>query len=188
MVALPATGGMPANGPLWLWSGLGACGGLLGRPPGLGDNLLCRLGPGKRLAPRIPRIDKASDRGDELGDAGEAATSDCLASEDPKEHFHKVHPAGRGWREMQVDPWVLLQPGAHLGMVMGGIVVQHQVQLTPGIGAGDLLTERQELGVAMSIEAAVGDLAGGDLQRGEQRRRTVPDVVVGAALGAARTQ
>ena len=89
---------------------------------------------------------------------------------------------------MQVDTGVLLQPGAHLGMVMGGVVVQHEVQLTPGIGAGDLLTEHQELGVAMSIEAAVGDLAGGDLQSGEQRRRTMPDVVVGAALGAARTQ
>jgi hypothetical protein len=37
--------------------------------------------------------------------------------------------------------------------------------------------------VAVAGSALVGDAPGGDLQRGEQRGRSVPDVIVGALLG-----
>lgn len=40
----------------------------------------------------------------------------------------------------------------------------------------------------MTGKAAVGHLTGGDLQRSEQGRGAVADIVVGAALGTARAQ
>ena len=62
---------------------------------------------------------------------------------------------------------------------MGGVVVDHDVQLAPRVGLGDVLEERQEFLVAMPRVAGVGHLAGGDLECGEQGGGAVPDVVVG---------
>jgi hypothetical protein len=66
-----------------------------------------------------------------------------------------------------------------VGVLVGGVVVGHHVHLDPGVGAGDLFEERQELGVGVPVVAGVGDLAGGDLQGREQGGGAVPDVVVG---------
>ena len=60
-----------------------------------------------------------------------------------------------------------------------GVVVHDQVQLALGVGAGDLLEEREELLVAVAGFDGAGDLAGGDLQRREHGGRAVPLVVVG---------
>ena len=72
-------------------------------------------------------------------------------------------------------------------MLVGGVVVDHDVQFAPRVGLGDLLEEPQELLVAVPVVAGVDHLAGGDLECGEQGGGAVPDVVVGAA-GAARPQ
>ncbi len=66
------------------------------------------------------------------------------------------------------------------GVFVGAVVVAHDVQLAARVGLGDLLEELEELAVAVVLVAGVGDLAGGDLQRGEQRGGAVTDVVVGA--------
>jgi hypothetical protein len=85
------------------------------------------------------------------------------------------------------DPRVAGQPGLDRGMFVGGVVVAHEVQLRLGAGLGDLFEEAQELLVAMPGVAGVGDLAGGDLQRGEQRGDAVAEVVIGLALRDARS-
>jgi hypothetical protein len=72
----------------------------------------------------------------------------------------------------------------HLGVLVGGVVVADHVQLPARVGAGDLLEEGEELLVAVAGGAPVDDVPGRDLQRGEQGRGAVPDVVVGALLGA----
>jgi hypothetical protein len=57
------------------------------------------------------------------------------------------------------------------------------VQLPAWVAAGDLLEEGQELLVAMARGALADDVPGRDLQRGEQGRGPVADVVVGALIG-----
>ena len=47
------------------------------------------------------------------------------------------------------------------------------------VGLCDLLEEGQELGVAVAWGEGIGDVAGGDLQRGEQGGGAVADIVVG---------
>jgi hypothetical protein len=49
------------------------------------------------------------------------------------------------------------QPDADRRMVVGGVVVDHHVQLAAGIGGGDLAQEGAELLVAVSLGAGVGD-------------------------------
>ncbi len=63
--------------------------------------------------------------------------------------------------EVQLDPPVVRQPLADLGMLVGAVVVAHDVQLAARVGGGDLLEEAQELPVAMPREAGCNDLAGG---------------------------
>jgi hypothetical protein len=75
------------------------------------------------------------------------------------------------------------QPDADRRMLVGGVVVDHHVQLAAGIGGGDLAEEGAELLVAVSLGAGVGDPPGGHLQRREQRGGAVPEVVEGLPLG-----
>ena len=78
-------------------------------------------------------------------------------------------------------------------MLVGGVVVHHPVQLDRragfvgdvGVGALDLLEEREELLVAVPRLERRGHLPGGDLQRREQRRGAVAVVVMGATLDPA---
>jgi hypothetical protein len=58
------------------------------------------------------------------------------------------------------------------------------VQLLARVGLGDELEEVQELGFAVAVITAVGDLPGRDLQSGEQRGGPVALVVVGGLSGS----
>ena len=87
---------------------------------------------------------------------------------------------------MQRDPGVLVQPAGDVVVLVGVVVVEHDVQPAARVGLRDQFEEVQELGLAVTLVAAVGDLAGGDLQRGEQRRGAVALVVVGGLLGQPR--
>jgi hypothetical protein len=72
---------------------------------------------------------------------------------------------------------------------VGGVVVADDVQLDTGMGFGDQLQERQELGVGVPRIAGVGgDLAGGDLECGEQAGGAVADVIVGLLFGNSLAQ
>ena len=86
---------------------------------------------------------------------------------------------------MDMDSGVRCEPGLHLRMLVGGVIVHDQVQLLVGVAAGEVAEEDQELLVPVPWFAHAGDLAGGDLERGEQGGGAVPDVVVGALLGMA---
>jgi len=77
------------------------------------------------------------------------------------------------------------QPGLDLGVLVGGVVVEHD-QLAAWIGASDQLEEAQELTVPVSRVTGVGHVTGGHLQGGKQGRGAVPDIIVGAPLDPAR--
>jgi hypothetical protein len=83
---------------------------------------------------------------------------------------------------VQLHAGMALEPGTHHRMRVGGQVVDHHVQLAARIGTGDLAQEGQELLMAVPLGAGLGDLAGGHLQRGEQRGGAVPDVVRAGGL------
>ena len=90
---------------------------------------------------------------------------------------------------MQGEPWVFVHPGLNIGVLVGGVVVQDDAQPHPGMGFGDQFEKGQELDVGVTRVAGVsGDLAGGDLQRGEQAGRAVADVIMGLLLGNALAQ
>jgi diadenosine tetraphosphate (Ap4A) HIT family hydrolase len=78
---------------------------------------------------------------------------------------------------VQCDAGVLREPRVDLWVLVGVVVVDDDVQLAAGVGLGDLLQEVAELGLAVPVVARVGDLAGRDLESGEQRGGAVAFVV-----------
>ncbi len=49
---------------------------------------------------------------------------------------------------MKVDAWMLGQPGIHVGVFVGAVVIDDDVQVAAWVGAGDLLQKVEELFVA----------------------------------------
>jgi hypothetical protein len=71
-------------------------------------------------------------------------------------------------------------------VLVGVVVVEHNVQPAARAGLGDEIEEVQEFGLAVAVITAVGHRARRDLQRGEQGGRAVALVVVGGLLSLGR--
>lgn len=54
--------------------------------------------------------------------------ADRLAFDDPEPDLDEVHPEGMGRGEVHDEPRVLVQPGLHVRVLVGGVVVHHQMQ------------------------------------------------------------
>ncbi len=68
------------------------------------------------------------DRRFEVVDAVERPAPDALYRDVSEESLDQVDPRGRGRREVQVEPWMPSQPVLYLGMLVGRIVVDDQMQ------------------------------------------------------------
>ena len=85
-----------------------------------------------------------------------------MAFDDAEPDLDQVEPRSGGCGEVDVDPRVRRQPGLHVGVFVGGVVVHDQMQFLVGIGAGDMAQERQEglvvdpVGVAPRTEVLTG--------------------------------
>ena len=76
------------------------------------------------------------------------------------------------------------EPSAHFGMLLGGVVVENGVdELAGGHDRLDPVEEADEFLVAMARHALAGHRAVEDIERGEQRGRAVPDIIVGHRPG-----
>jgi len=90
------------------------------------------------------------DRGLQVIDAGIAATSDAPRRDLGEEALHEVQPRRAGGREVQLEAGVLCQPGLHVGRLVGGVVVEHQMDIALARhGLVDVVQEFQELLGAM---------------------------------------
>jgi hypothetical protein len=83
---------------------------------------------------------------------------------------------------MHLDAGVFAEPVEDFLFLVGGLVVHHQALFVIGVSACDMFEEGQEFLVAVARFADPGDLAGGDVQGGEQGGGAVADVVVGLAF------
>ena len=78
-----------------------------------------------------------------------------------------------------MKPRVPVEPGPDLGMFVRRVVVDDQVEFSPGWGlAVDLIEEADEFLMPVTGHALADDLAVEDIERGEQRGRAVAFVVV----------
>ena len=126
------------------------------------------------------------DRHFEVGNAVKDAASDGIPGDQAEKALDEVDPGRRGRREVEMEAWVAFEPCLDLGMLVGGVVVHHGMQIEGFRCLGiDGAQKAQELLMAVAIHALANDLAGGDVERGEQGRRTMALVIMRYGAGAA---
>lgn len=90
---------------------------------------------------------------------------------------------------MQVEAGPFREPGPDLRVLVRRVVVDHQVEIEVARDIGfDVLQEAQELLMSVAGAALRDDLTVGDIESGEQRRRSMPIVVVGHPFDVAEPQ
>src|SRR5260370_20917318 len=65
----------------------------------------------------------------QVGHTPEDAASDALAGDLGEEAFDEIQPRRRGRPEMQTEPGMLREPPLYVRMLVGGVVVCHQMQV-----------------------------------------------------------
>ena len=91
---------------------------------------------------------------------------------------------GRG--EVQMKTRVLVEPCRHLGMLVGGIVVEHEMEIEFWRSvAVDGSQEAQELLMPVALHALADHRPGGDIEGGEQRGRAMALIIMGHGAGTA---
>src|SRR5690242_13791304 len=144
---------------------------ILGMAENRGPNEWSRFG--------IPLGDVFVDGGLQADDGVEAAASDALSGHGREERLHHIEPGAGGWREVECPAWMPSQPGVHLGMRVGCIVVDDGVDdPADGYLAFDGVEEADELLVPMVLHAEADHGALQHIERSEQCGRAMALVVV----------
>src|SRR4051812_43771921 len=92
------------------------------------------------------------DGGDQGIDTLKDPAPDALLGDLPKPAFYLVQPGAAGGSEVKVKARTFLEPGGHLGSLVGSVVVQNQMDFQFSRNrAVDLVQEAQELLVSMLL-------------------------------------
>ncbi len=129
------------------------------------------------------------DRGDQFADALKASFPDYVIGELAEEAFDQIKPGGAGRSKVQVDARVLGHPRGNDRMLVGGVIVNDQVQreLRRSL-AVDRLEERQPFFMGVLRGGRAQNPAVQIVHRGEKRDRAVPNVVVRAGADVTEAQ
>ena len=65
----------------------------------------------------------------EFSDAAEDAAADGVAGDQAEEAFDQIDPGGRGRSEVEVEAGVALEPSLDLGVLVGRVVVDDEMQI-----------------------------------------------------------
>jgi hypothetical protein len=123
---------------------------------------------------------------DEVGGGLEGAATDGALGDECEEAFDLVEPGGIGGREVNVTTRTAGEPSLDLGMLVGSVVVDDEMDVELGRHIGlDVTQEGEELLVAMAGFALGDDRAVKHVEGGEQSGGAMTLVVVGDALDVA---
>ena len=152
-----------------------------------GEDLFGIGGPNEWLGVVVGLGEEAVDSGLQFGEGSEDAPLEAPSSELGEEAFHSVEPGGARRREVERPAGMPGQPLAHLGMLVGGIVVDDGMdRLSRRHLRLDGVEEADELLVPVALHVAADDGAVEDVERGEQGGGAVPLVIVRHGSGAPR--
>src|SRR5690606_33940118 len=130
--------------------------------------------------------DEAVDGGLKIDDGMADAVSAPAPRELGEETLDRIEPGGGGRREVEGPARMTIEPGSDLVLLVGGVIVEdHMDRLVRRDLALDAVEEADELLVAVALHVLRDDRAVQNVERGEERRRAVPFVVMGHGAGAA---
>jgi len=133
-----------------------------------GEDFFGGFGPDKRFGVGIVVFEVVVNGSFEFGDGGEDAATDALLSDQAEEALDLIEPGGRGGGEVQVKAGVLGQPCLNVAMLVGGVVVEDEVEIEfLGRLPVDGPQEAQELVMAAALHALSDHRTSGDIERGK---------------------
>jgi hypothetical protein len=148
------------------------------------EDLLSGLVPDERRGVLVPGVDPGSDVGGEFFWVAVGGALQFLGRERGEPPFHEVHPRAVGRGEMEMESAVAQQPALHLGCLVGGEVVQDDMDVEVGGDfAVDLVQEGDEVVLVVAGANIGDDRAVGDVERGEQVNGAVALIVMRRSLG-----
>ena len=144
-----------------------------------GDDAAWVGGPEEGLGIIVGLVDEAVDGGLELGDGAEDAALEPTPGKLGEKALDGVQPGARGGGEMEGPARMTAEPGADLGVLVGGVVVDNGVDDLAGRdGTVDGIEEADELLMPVALHVAADHLAVEHVERGKQSGRPMALVVV----------
>src|SRR6516165_6885020 len=111
-------------------------------------------GPDEWLGLGVVLLQVGFDCGLEFSNAAEDAAADGVAGDQAEEAFDQIDPGGRSRGEVEVEAGVALEPSLDLGVLVGRVVVDDEMQIEAFRRiAVDGAQEAQELLMAMAAHA-----------------------------------
>src|ERR1035438_1590036 len=115
-------------------------------------------GPCEGLWHLICLCEEAVDSGLEIDDGSEDATFQAPLGQLGEVTLHGVEPGARSRREVEDEAHVPSEPTLHLGMLMGRIIIEDDVNDFPGGNLGfDGVEEADKLLMPVSLHVAADD-------------------------------
>lgn len=144
------------------------------------DDRLWVGSPDEWLGCFVVFVDEAVDGGLEIDDGSEDAVLQPTAHQDGKEAFDGVQPRAGGRRKVERPAGMAIEPDTHLVVLVGRVVVEDDVDDLAGRDVAlKGIEEADELLMPVALHVLPEHLASQDIERGEQRGRSVALVVVG---------
>jgi hypothetical protein len=128
------------------------------------------FGPCEGFGVPVVGFDEGIDVFLELLDRGEGGTVQGLSFKDREPDLDLIEPRGAGWREVEVHVWMTPEPAIIPGLV-GIQIVEDDMEVGIWVGGDNVVHEIEEFDPPPLLVRG-GDLPGGHLEGGEQRRGT----------------
>ena len=145
-----------------------------------GEDVLGGFAPDEGFRLCVVLQEVVVDRFLEVVDAGVAATADALCGDLGEEALDEVHSGRAGGGEVQLETGMLFQPDLHLGRLVGGVVIENQVDVARFLHAPvDATQQAQELFGTVTRHAFPDNQARFDVQRGKERGGAMAFVIMG---------
>src|SRR6202035_5238977 len=151
-----------------------------------GDDFVRVGGPCEGLWHLVSLGEEAVDGGLQIDDGSEDATLQSPLGQLGEVTLYGVEPGARCRREVEDEALMPREPGPHLGMLMGGVIVEDDVNVLSSRNLRfDGVEEADELLVPVALHVTADDGAVEHVEGGKQGRSAVPFVIVGHRSGAA---
>jgi len=132
-------------------------------------------------------IDVAAKFASQVGHGSEDAAGNDFAFDLGEPDLHLVEPRGIGRGEVKLHAGVLLEKVSNELRFMSGEVVEDDVNLLPGRAQGhDFFEESNEVAAGVAGRSSSMHPAGFGIQRGIERKRSMPVVLEAVTLGSSR--
>ena len=139
-----------------------------------GDDFVGIGGPDEGLGIGVGLVEEAVDGGLEVDDRAEDAAFQAPLGQLGEEALDGIEPRAEVGVKWKVQRGWRVEPGADLGVLVGGVVVEDDVDQLAGRDLGlDGVEEADELLMPVALHVAADDRAVEHVERGEQRRGAV---------------